>query len=117
MHQAQQAAMRNILRPDEVQAKSDIGELDGKYDQEADHVADAGAAGSRKKRKNFFKSKKYQGKILKPHHILNLVSMPSGVAASLWQNLSEAFSSRGLIMISARCDYILILGRLSWCGR
>ena len=39
--QAQQAAMRKILRPDEVQAKPDIGENDGKYKQEADRVADA----------------------------------------------------------------------------
>ena len=33
--------MRKILRPDEVQAKPDIGENDGKYKQEADRVADA----------------------------------------------------------------------------
>lgn len=46
MQQAQQAVMRKILRPDEVQAKPDIGEPDSKYEQAADHVANAGAAGS-----------------------------------------------------------------------
>jgi hypothetical protein len=39
VQQAQQAAMRKILRPDEVQAKPDIGEPDSKHEQEADHVA------------------------------------------------------------------------------
>ena len=38
--QAQQAAMRKILRTDEVQAKTDIGEPDSKYEQEADRIAD-----------------------------------------------------------------------------
>ena len=37
----QQVNMRKILRPDEVQAKPDIGEADSKYEQETDHaVAD-----------------------------------------------------------------------------
>ena len=41
MEPAQQAAMRKILRPDEVRTKQDIGEPDGKYEQETDHaVAD-----------------------------------------------------------------------------
>lgn len=40
VQQVQQAAIRKILRPDEVQAKSDIGENDGKYKQETDRVAD-----------------------------------------------------------------------------
>jgi len=38
VQQAKQAAMRKILRPDEVQAKPDIGEPDGKYVQETNHV-------------------------------------------------------------------------------
>ena len=39
VQRAQQAAMREILRPDEVQAKPDIGENDGKFEQEIDHAA------------------------------------------------------------------------------
>ena len=39
VQKAQQAAMRKILRPDEVQAKPDTREHDGKYEQEADQVA------------------------------------------------------------------------------
>lgn len=41
VQQAQQVAMRKILRPDEVQAKSDIDENDSKYEQETEYaVAD-----------------------------------------------------------------------------
>ncbi len=40
VQQGQQAAMRKILQPDEVQAKPDFGENDGKYQQEADHVVE-----------------------------------------------------------------------------
>jgi hypothetical protein len=39
--QAQQLAMRKILRPDKVQAKPDINENDGKYEQQADRIANA----------------------------------------------------------------------------
>ena len=38
VQQAQQAAMRKILRPAEVQTKPDFGEYDGKYEQETDHA-------------------------------------------------------------------------------
>jgi len=40
VQQAQQAAMRKILQPNEVQAKPDIGENDDKYEQDTSHVAD-----------------------------------------------------------------------------
>lgn len=46
VHQAQQAVMRKILQPDELKVKPDIGETESKYEQETDHVADAGAAGN-----------------------------------------------------------------------
>ncbi len=44
VQQAHQAAMRKILRPNEVQAKPDIGENDSKYEQETGHVVDRVAA-------------------------------------------------------------------------
>ncbi len=44
VQKAQQSDMRKILRPDEVQGNSDIGENDGNYGQESDHVADRVAA-------------------------------------------------------------------------
>jgi len=46
--------------------------------------------------------KKYLGRMLKPHHISNFVSMLSGAATRLWQNRSTLFMSRGSAVISAR---------------